>query len=112
MDERFEKLQKNLESVKNLDQSIVSEELAKAKSANPIPENVKLTIAKSSNIAPDKIDEAIKKNDNPQITNLVDTYYLTTNPKIQLSIEQRLSPEKKRDANIAFQELRASARDF
>lgn len=106
----LKELQKNLESVKKLDPTIVSEELSIAKSANPLPNEVKLTIAKSSNSTPEQVDEAIKSGSNPQINNLIDTYYLT-NPNVQSAIEKRLPETKLGDANIAFQELRATVRD-
>lgn len=106
----FEKLQKNLESVKNLNQTIVSEELAEAKK-EPLPEQTKIAIAKATNIDQTQVDEAIKKGDNPQINNLVDTYYLTS-AKVQSAIESRLPESKRGESNIAFQELRASAGGF
>lgn len=111
-EKRYEILWEKLDAVKNLDQVIVSEELARAKAEKPLlPQETKLAIAKASNIDPSQVDEAIKKGDNPQIQNLVDTYYLT-NPIVQSAIESRLPEERKWEANIAFQELRGSAREF
>lgn len=106
--ERFEKLQKNLESVKKLDPAVVWEELAIAKANNPLPNEVKLTIAKSSNSTPEQVDEAIKSGNNPQISNLIDTYYLSQASTID-AISKKLPKGK---ITTEFQELRASAREF
>lgn len=109
--ERHKILGEKLNKVKDLDKTIVSDELNKAKSAEPLSEETKLAIAKASNLDPSKIDESIKNGDNPQINNLVDTYYLT-NANVQSAIEKRLPISEHGRSNIAFQELRASAREF
>ncbi len=112
----YAKLNERLEKVKSLDTTIVDEELAKAKASTPLPEDIKGNIAKNTGIPPEQLDAVIASGSNPQVTNLVDTFYLT-HPDTESAIKKQLSEKNptekaKADANMAFSELRASARDL
>ncbi len=108
----FKRLQERLENVKKLDEwlntPVVSDELAKAKT-KPLPPEAKAAIAKASNIPLEKLDASIQQWGNPQLSNFIDTYYLSQQDTIN-AIEAKLPEEKKN--TLVFQELRASAREF
>lgn len=104
-------LRERLEQVKSLDTTVVSEELAKAKASTPLPENIKANIAKNIGITPENLDAVIASGSNPQVTNLVDTFYLTDS-RTETAIKTRLPEWKLSDAERAFSDLRASAREW
>lgn len=104
-------LLERLTKVKELNPDVVSKELEIAKTNNPLPNEVKLTIAKSSNSTPEQVDAVLKWENNPQISNLIDTYYLSQGETIR-AIETKLSPKENEKALAAFWDLQASAREF
>ena len=108
---RWELLAKRLEKVKSLDTTVVSEELTKAKASAPLPEDIKANIARNAGIAPESLDAVIASGSNPQVTNLVDTFYLTDS-RTETAIKSRLPEWKLSDAERAFSDLRASAREI
>lgn len=105
------KLAERLEKVKSLDTTVVAEELAKAKASTPLPEDIRANIAKNTGIAPESLDAVIASGSNPQVTNLVDTFYLTDS-QTETAIKSRLPEWKLSDAERAFSDLRASAREI
>lgn len=107
---RSQKLKERLEKVKTLDSAVVDDELKKAKSTIPLPEDIKASIAKNTGIPPGQIDTMIASGSNPQVTNLVDTFYLTDS-RTETAIKSRL-PEWKAWVGKAFSDLRASAREL
>ena len=104
-------LRERLEQVKSLDTTVVSEELTKAKASAPLPEDIKANIARNAGIAPESLDAVIASGSNPQVTNLVDTFYLTDS-RTETAIKTRLPEWKLSDAERAFSDLRASAREW
>lgn len=111
IEERWRLLWERLEAVKSLNQTIVTEELSKAKKQEALPPDVRENISKASGIPPEGLDAAIQSGKNPLVNNLVDTFYLTI-PSAQDSILKRLPDGNIDKAKEAFSDLRASAREY
>lgn len=73
----MKELERHLTTVKELDTTIVAEELSKAKKQEALPPDVRENISKASGIPTEGLDATIQSGTNPLINNLVDTYYLT-----------------------------------